>query len=247
MIAWLNHYWNPFEEDHLWEVGSCGEGIHCKGCICADQDEGKVFDVKVSEKGECEGFLERVEVEERGACTGGSEDQQWGLPLYHHLLTPDALSNFASMQISWTLQQTQLLMDASTLMTMLLQEVEHQILRAQKHKQFAGKSKEDEKSEVLVVSVDKSRGKGDMSNITCWNCGETGHFSLKCPKPKKSNDGKSTKNSNSKKEELYDSGCTNHISPYQTKVSLLAISMLKTSKLSAPLVKEQPIYSQRFH
>jgi hypothetical protein len=45
-------------------------------------------------------------------------------------LLPDTLSNFASMQMSWTLQQTSKPMDASMLMMMLLQEVERQNLRA---------------------------------------------------------------------------------------------------------------------
>jgi gag-polypeptide of LTR copia-type len=39
---------------------------------------------------------------------------------------PVMLSNFASMQMLWTLQQTKLLMDASMLMTMLLQEADQQ-------------------------------------------------------------------------------------------------------------------------
>ena len=45
---------------------------------------------------------------------------------------PDMLSNFASMQMLWTLRQTQQPMDTSTLMTMLLQEAKRQDLRSQK-------------------------------------------------------------------------------------------------------------------
>ena len=86
------------------------------------------------------------------------------------------------------------------LMMMLLQEADCQNLRAQKHKQVVGKGKEDEKNKVLGVSMDKSGEKRDMSKITCWNCGDLGHFSLKCPKPKKSKDSKLPEKSDSKKE-----------------------------------------------
>ena len=72
-------------------------------------------------------------------------------------------------------------MDASTLMTMLLQEAECQDLRSQRRKQATGKGKEDEKNEALAVSnTEKPRGKRDMLKIECWNCGEMGHFSSKC-------------------------------------------------------------------
>jgi hypothetical protein len=89
-------------------------------------------------------------------------------------------------------------MDANTLMTMLLQEAERQDLRAQKLKQSTGKGKEDEKNEALAVSTEKPKGKRDMLKITCWNCGNTGHFSSKCDKPKKTKDQPST--SDPKKE-----------------------------------------------
>ena len=90
-------------------------------------------------------------------------------------------------------------MDTNTLMTMLLQEAEHQNLRAQQCKQI-GKGKGDKKSEALVLDADKPKEKRDMSKITCWNCGETGHFSSKCGKPKKSKDTGKLYQSNSKRE-----------------------------------------------
>ena len=51
---------------------------------------------------------------------------------------------------------------------------------------------------MLVVSTEKPSGKRDMSKINCWNCGEPGHFSLKCKQPKKSKDSKSSGTTNSK-------------------------------------------------
>src|ERR1700678_480559 len=102
--------------------------------------------------------------------------------------------------MSWTFQQTQQSMDANTLMTMLLQEVERQDLRAQKRKQSTGKGNEDEKDEALAVSTEKPKGKRDMSKITCWNCGDLDHFSSKCVKEKKSREGKPALTPNTNKE-----------------------------------------------
>ena len=120
-------------------MGSCGEGIYSEGGICADRNEGEVFDVEVSGEGECKGFFERIEVEKGGVGTGGGNDQRSGLSVHHHFIP--SRSNFASMQMLWTLQQTQQSMDASMLMTMLLQEAECQDLRSQRHKQMMGKLK----------------------------------------------------------------------------------------------------------
>ena len=36
------------------------------------------------------------------------------------------------------------------------------------------------------LSKSKNRGKSlNRSNVTCWNCGEKGHFRMTCTKPKK--------------------------------------------------------------
>ena len=39
-----------------------------------------------------------------------------------------------------------------------------------------------------------------MLKITCWNCGDTGHFSLKCKKQKKTKESKAGSTSDSKQE-----------------------------------------------
>ena len=89
---------------------------------------------------------------------------------------PDGLSNFASMQMSWALQNSSQPIDASTLMVMLLQEAEHQNLRNQQRKQGVSRGKEEEKGEALAVSADKPRGKRDAEGkVLCWNCNEEGH------------------------------------------------------------------------
>ena len=171
-----------------------------KGAYAQTEMRAKFLTSRCPEKGNAKDFLRglRLKKEELAQVGVKISDEDYLSTIISSL--PDALSNFASMQMSWTLQQTQQPMDASTLMTMLLQEAERQNLRAQKRKQTVGKSKEDEKNEALAVSTEKSGGKKDMSKIECWNCGEMGHFSNKCKKPKKSKGAKSSETPDPKKE-----------------------------------------------
>uniref|UniRef100_A0A8C0U946 CCHC-type domain-containing protein n=1 Tax=Cyanistes caeruleus TaxID=156563 RepID=A0A8C0U946_CYACU len=47
-------------------------------------------------------------------------------------------------------------------------------------------------------SKSKNRGKSpNRSNVTCWNCGEKGHFRTNCTKPKKKQNQKSGNDSDS--------------------------------------------------
>ena len=46
-----------------------------KGAYAQTEMRAKFLMLRCLEKGECEGFLERIEVEERGACASGSKDQ----------------------------------------------------------------------------------------------------------------------------------------------------------------------------
>ena len=114
----------------------------------------------MSGEGEHERLFEGVEVEEGGVGASGSKDHYLSTIISSPL---DILSNFTWMQMSWTLQQTKLPMDASTLMMMLLQEADWQNLRSQSCKQNVGKSKEDEKSELLAVSESTPLGKRDAA------------------------------------------------------------------------------------
>ena len=116
-------------------------------------------------------------------------------------LLPDALANFVSMQMAWTLQSTSKSMDAETLMTMLLSEAEQQNLRNQRHKPGVGKNKEEENGEVLVVSKDKPQGrKNSEGKILCWNCRKEGHLKPKCPEPQKFNSDSKKASESSKSE-----------------------------------------------
>src|SRR6202522_4598816 len=171
-----------------------------KGAYAQTDMRAKFLQSRCPERGNARDFLRKLRLKREELAQVGVKisDEDYLSTIISSL--PDALSNFASMQMSWTFQQTQQSMDANTLMTMLLQEAECQDLRAQKRKQLTGKGKEDEKDEALAVSTEKPKGKRDMSKITCWNCGKTGHFSSKCGKPKKSKDTGKLNQSNSKRE-----------------------------------------------
>jgi len=168
-----------------------------KGAYAQTEMRAKFLTSRCPERGNAKDFLRglRLKKEELAQVGVRISDEDYLSTIISSL--PNALSNFASMQMSWTLQQTSQPMDANTLMTMLLQEADRQNLRMQRHKQGSGKGKDKEKDEALAVSMDKSRERRDTSKIECWNCGEMGHFRSKCPKPKKSKDtSKTTKTDN---------------------------------------------------
>ena len=86
MTTRFHSYGDTLEENCKGQMGSCGEGIYSEGGVCADRNEGEVFDVEVSGEGECEGFFERIEVEKGGVGAGGGNDQQSGLSVYYHFV-----------------------------------------------------------------------------------------------------------------------------------------------------------------
>ena len=76
---------------------------------------------------------------------------------------PDALSNFASSQIAWMMQQNSGSIDINSLMSMLLQEADRQYLRSLRQKVGSVKGKEDEKNKALVVDQTNGKRKQDLS------------------------------------------------------------------------------------
>ena len=114
-----------------------------KGVFAQMEMRVKFLTLRCPERGSVKEFLRglRLKKEELAQVGLRISDNNYLSTIISSL--PDNLSNFASLQMLWTMQQTQSQIDASTLMAMLLQEAEHQDLRSQKCKQAGGKSKED--------------------------------------------------------------------------------------------------------
>ena len=160
-----------------------------KGAYTQTEMRTKFLTMRCLEKGNLRDFLRglRLKKEELAQVGVKISDEDYLATIISSL--PDGLSDFASMQMSWTLQNSSQPMDASTLMMMLLQEAERQNLRNQRCKGVS-KGKEEEKNEALAVSVDKPRGRKDTEGkVLCWNCNKEGHLKDKCLKPKRSRDG----------------------------------------------------------
>src|ERR1700678_3132180 len=124
-----------------------------KGAYAQTDMRAKFLQSRCPERGNTRDFLRKLRLKREELAQVGVKisDEDYLSTIISSL--PDALSNFASMQMSWAFQQTQQSMDANTLMTILLQKAERQDLRAQKRKELTGKGKEDEKDEALAVST----------------------------------------------------------------------------------------------
>ena len=172
-----------------------------KGVHAQTEIQAKFLTMRCPEKGNAKEFLRglRLKKEELVQVRVKISDEEYLSTIISSL--PNTLANFASMQMAWTLQQTSKSMDAGTLMTMLLQEVERQNLRNQRRKLGVSKGKEEDRGEALAVSESKIRGKKNSEGkILCWGCGEEGHLRPYCPNPKKPNNNSQKTQESSKPE-----------------------------------------------
>ena len=112
------------------------KGVHVQTEIRA-----KFLMSRCPEKGNAKEFLRGLQLKKEELAQVGVKisNEEYLSTIISSL--PDSLANFALMQMAWTLQLTSKSMDAGTLMTMLLQEVERQNLRSQRHKLGTGKGK----------------------------------------------------------------------------------------------------------
>ena len=165
----------------------------------------KFLMLRCPEKGNAKDFLRGLQLKKEELAQVGVRisDEDYISTIISSL--PDVLSSFASSQMAWTMQQMSKLINASTLMTMLLQEVDWQYLRTQRCKQRSGKGKDEEKDKVLAVDQSKRKKERDYSLINCWNCRDKGHFRSKCPKQKKV-PGESKKPAENSSDSKIDSG-----------------------------------------
>ena len=94
-----------------------------KGVYAQTEIRAKFLMLRCLERGNAKEFLRGLRLKEELAQVGVRiSDKEYMSTIISSL--PDALANFALIQMAWTLQQTLKPMDARTLMTMLLQEAE---------------------------------------------------------------------------------------------------------------------------
>jgi len=156
----------------------------------------KFLKMRCPDKANIRDFLQGLQVKKEELAKVGVtiDDTDYLSTLISSL--PHALSNFASAQLAAArMFLTSRTIDPDILISLLMEEADRQkVQRA--HRQGTGKGKDEEKDEALAVTPGSSKGKngkggrGGKKNVTCWNCGEKGHFKNKCPKPAKSKDSK---------------------------------------------------------
>ena len=157
-----------------------------KGAYAQADLQQQFVDMKCPPKGDVREFLD-------GLCTKREELSQVGVSItdndYRSTILaslPQSLASFVSATLSSArLFAATKTVEPDTLIMLLKEEAEREkSVRTRK----AGKEKEEKDEALSVVPKGgkggKSSGKG-KKNITCWNCGEKGHYKDKCPKPEK--------------------------------------------------------------
>ena len=247
----------------------------------------KFLGLRCMDKGGVREFLEGLRLKKEELVQAGVEIEEKDYLSVILSSLPPAMANFASSQLAAAhFYGTKTIM-STDLISMLIEEADRQKAQYVSRK-GSGKGREEDNEALAVGESLKGKGKGQKGkgkgrkgkgkkDVECWNCGEMGHFSNKCTKPKvdkKSKASTSTANAaapTSDEEgawvmeevvdvvwfcvdddeegveiegercvevmefgdtsgialvavdsiksggvaELYDSGCTNHISPYR--------------------------------
>ena len=235
----------------------------------------KFLGMRCTDKGGVREFLEGLRLKKEELSQAGVEIDEKDYFSVIISSLPPAMSNFASSQLAAARFTGTKTVTSSELIPILIEEADRQKAQYVLRK-GSGKGKEGDNEALAVGESSKGKkGKG-KKNVECWNCGEIGHFSNKCQKPKvdkKSKPTASTANAAVSDEEgewaaeevaeddwfclddedveveiegeccevkdfgdtsgvalvvldsaksgamteLYDSGCTNHISPYRDR------------------------------
>jgi hypothetical protein len=145
----------------------------------------KFLGMRCTDKGGVREFLEGLRLKKEELVQAGVDiDEKDYLSVILSSLPP-AMSNFASSQLAAARFSALKTITSSDLISMLIEEADRQKAQYASRK-GSGKGKEEE-SEALAAG-ESWKGKGrkgkGKKDVDCWNCGEKGHFSNKCPKPK---------------------------------------------------------------
>ena len=156
-----------------------------KGAYMQTELRQKFLESKCQDKANVWEFLDSLQVkrEELAAVGVDIEEKDYRSTILSSL--PISLANFTSAQLA----AAQMYSPTKTLDPDVLIGEEFDCQRMQQLCWYGGKSKDDNTDEAMAVNPSFSKGKGSKGGArkpqgVCWNCGETGHYKDKCPKPK---------------------------------------------------------------
>ena len=177
-----------------------------KGTFAQTELRTQFLESKCPDKGNVRTFLEDLDTKRESLATVGVEinEDDYRSTMIRSL--PPYLSTFASNQLAAArvaaiLAKKDFIPPSPDILRVIICEESDRSLSQRARK--AEKSKSDGKDEALSVqSGDKEKKrKRPLSEITCWNCNEKGHFRSKCPKPEqKKFSSSNTKSSSNGKE-----------------------------------------------
>jgi len=78
--------------------------------------------------------------------------------------------------------------EPDVLMSLLMEEAERQKVQQVRRAPKNGKNEDETPNEALGATMNSKprKGKG-RQNVSCWNCGRTGHYLNECKEPPKDN------------------------------------------------------------
>ncbi len=179
-----------------------------KGAYAQTNLRVRFLETKCPEKSNVREFLDnlRVKREELASVGVDIDEKDYRSTILSSL--PTVLANFASSQLAAArMFSPDKMIMPDVLISLISEEYERQ--KTQRTRRSGGKGKDEADEAMSVGSSSKSRRSGSSkssdwkSKVTCWNCGEKGHFKDKCPKPPKDSskgDGKGKSKSEGSRE-----------------------------------------------
>jgi gag-polypeptide of LTR copia-type/Zinc knuckle len=156
-----------------------------KGAFAQTEMRAKFLDLKCPDKGDAREFLDSLRTKREELATMGVDIDEKDYRSTIITSLPYSLANFASSQLaSAKMYATTKTIAPDALISLISEEADRQRSQRALRPRPQRRDNEGKKDEALTVSEKPRRG-DRKTRGPCWNCGETGHFKNKCPKPKK--------------------------------------------------------------
>ena len=160
-----------------------------KGAYAQTDMRTKFLASRCPEKGNVRDFLDQLQMKKEELVQVGVviSDSDYLSTIISSL--PVSLSSFASAQLAaarmFAAMKT---IEPDVLMSLLMEEAERQRVQQVRRAPKNGKNEDETPNEALGATMNSKlrKGKGQQ-NVSCWNCGRTGHYSNECKEPPKDN------------------------------------------------------------